>query len=231
VGAAALTALLLTIIPGLWPIAYPLRLFTTLIHELGHGLAALFTGGRFVRFVVFADGSGVAYTAGGWRWVVVAAGYLGVALCAAALIVVGRRARASHLTLLVLGAVIAICTLLFGIPTIFSAQVVAGLLTVFSGLLMGCLLVWAGLRASQGLAVYLVNMLAFYLGLSAFTDIATLFVLSTDARAQQTDAEAMAQITFLPAAFWAVAWGLFAAVLIGGALWISWVRPWLRGAR
>ncbi|NJM08773.1 M50 family metallopeptidase [Candidatus Gracilibacteria bacterium] len=229
VSAAAFSALLLTIIPWFWPLAYPLRLLTTLIHELGHGLAALLTGGRFVRFVVFADGSGLAFTAGGWRWLIIPAGYIGVALCATALIMLGRNVRSSHRTLLVLGAVIALCTLFFGVPTIFSAQMLAGLLTVFSGLLMGCLLVWAGLRAGQALAVYLVNLLAFYLGLSAFSDIATLVALSTDGRPQQTDAEAMAQVTFLPAALWAVAWGVLAALLLGSALWATWVRPWLRG--
>lgn len=79
--------------PWLVLVAYPFRLLTTLVHELGHGLAAIVTGGDFLRFVVFPDGSGLAYTAGGWRLIVIPAGYLGAAAFGALLIVAGRRPR------------------------------------------------------------------------------------------------------------------------------------------
>lgn len=58
-------------------VLYPLRLFVTYIHEAGHSLAAIITGGRVERFIVSANGSGVAWTAGGNRLVISAAGYLG----------------------------------------------------------------------------------------------------------------------------------------------------------
>ena len=49
----------------------------TLVHELSHGLAALLTGGRFVQFTITPDASGLATSAGGWRWLIIPAGYLG----------------------------------------------------------------------------------------------------------------------------------------------------------
>ena len=61
-------------------ILYPLRLLVTFVHETGHGLTAVITGGRFVRFVVYPDGSGVATTAGGSAFLVPQMGYLGAAL-------------------------------------------------------------------------------------------------------------------------------------------------------
>src|SRR5690242_18611415 len=51
-------------LPGLRFIAYPLLLLSTLAHEMGHGVAALFVGGTFESFVLYADGSGVAHTSG-----------------------------------------------------------------------------------------------------------------------------------------------------------------------
>ena len=42
------------------PLARPLVLLATLMHELGHGLAALMLGGSFAQLQLWADGSGVA---------------------------------------------------------------------------------------------------------------------------------------------------------------------------
>jgi hypothetical protein len=39
---------------------YPLTLFTTWVHEMGHGLTALAVGGEFRELSIFADGSGLA---------------------------------------------------------------------------------------------------------------------------------------------------------------------------
>jgi len=72
---------------------YPIRLFVTLIHEAGHGLTAILTGGRFVHFQVFPDGSGLAYTAGGSRFLIPQMGYLGAAAFGAVLLIVSNRIK------------------------------------------------------------------------------------------------------------------------------------------
>ena len=41
---------------------YPFTLFTTWVHEMGHGLAALATGGTFEHLELFGSGGGVAHT-------------------------------------------------------------------------------------------------------------------------------------------------------------------------
>ena len=48
-------------IPQLDIIAYPLLLISTVVHELGHGIAALLAGGTFEKLVVNSDGSGLAH--------------------------------------------------------------------------------------------------------------------------------------------------------------------------
>src|SRR5262245_44170289 len=55
----AITALLY-VIPFGALLAYPLVLLSTLFHELGHGVAAVATGGSFESLAIYGDGSGVA---------------------------------------------------------------------------------------------------------------------------------------------------------------------------
>src|SRR5262245_39918954 len=74
-------------------ILYPLRLMVTFVHESGHGLSAILTGGRFIHFVVYPNGSGVATTAGGSPLVVPQMGYLGAALFGSMLLYAANRVR------------------------------------------------------------------------------------------------------------------------------------------
>jgi hypothetical protein len=214
-------AALLSWVSWLSPVAYPFRLLLTLVHELGHGLTALATGGEFLRFVVFADGSGLAYTAGGWRLLVVPAGYLGAAAFGAALILAARSPRGARAALGLVGAAVALATLRYGVPTLFTAQVAAGALTLVSGLLIGAALVWLAFAAGGGWVVFSVYLLAIEAGLTAFVDLGTLIGLSA-AGSGATDARSMAELTGVPAVVWAVVWALAAAVLLGGAIRLAW---------
>ncbi len=89
--AAFMVALIFWQVEGLYWLMLPFRLFVTMIHELGHGLAAELTGGEFLGFAVTRRGAGVAYTRGGMPVVVIQAGYLGTALFGAGLLVLTHR--------------------------------------------------------------------------------------------------------------------------------------------
>lgn len=210
--------------PWLTWIAYPFRLLTTLVHELGHGLAALVTGGDFLRFVVFADGSGLAYTAGGWRLFVIPAGYLGAAAFGALLIVAGRRPRGARIALGAVGAGLILLTLRYALPTLFTAQGLAGALTLAGGLALGAAAVALALKASVRAVLFAVYLVAFQAGLTAFLDLWTLIGLSArrDAAHAATDARSMADLIPLPAVVWAAAWALIAALLLAAALRVAW---------
>lgn len=226
-GALALLAALAALAIGwLGPLAYPFRLLTTLVHELAHGLAALLTGGEFVRFVVFADGSGLAYTAGGLRALIIPAGYVGVALAGAALIALGRGTRSSRIALGALGAALALLSARYALPTLLSAQLLGGLLTLLAGVGLGALLLAAAWRAGAAWSLFLLNLVAFHLGLSAFGDLWMLFGITTTAGlGSRSDASAMAELTLIPAPVWAVLWALIAAAALGWAIWRTWLRP------
>src|SRR5262245_17830149 len=57
---------------------YPLRLFVTFIHESGHALAALITGGQVASITIQPNGNGVTWTRDSpvWGWLVLSGGYL-----------------------------------------------------------------------------------------------------------------------------------------------------------
>ena len=219
---AFLVAAALTWLPWISWLAYPFRLLVTLVHELSHGLAALATGGYFRNFVVFSDGSGLAYTAGGWRWVVVPAGYLGAAAFGALLILLGTSLRASRWALGGLGVLMALLSLRYGLPSLASEHALAGLLAATTGTLLGGIFLTLALRASGSWILFTIHLLALMTGLNAFSDLRTLIGLSASPTVLATDARSMADLTHLPAAFWAVFWAFGAGLLLGSAAWIAW---------
>lgn len=72
-------------------ILYPVNLMVTFMHELGHALGAILTGGKVLSVEVASDGSGLTYTAGGNRGVVLMGGYIGSALFGNILFYIGAR--------------------------------------------------------------------------------------------------------------------------------------------
>ncbi len=223
IGGAALIALLLTV-PWLGPLNLPFRMLSTIVHELCHGLAALLTGGSFERFLIAPDGSGLAYTAGGWRLAILPAGYLGSALFGALLIWASRSVRVCRAVLAGLGLGLLVLSLRYGVPGILAAPLV-GLLTVASGALLGAAFLWVAARPDPRWSALLVMVVALQAGFNAFGDLMTLIGLSAQGPAVRTDAQSMAALTGLPAALWAVLWAIMASAILGWAVWRTWIRP------
>ena len=87
-------------------ILYPFRLLVTFLHELGHGLGAIITGGSIEGIHIGKDGSGFCKTAGGSRAVVLMGGYLGSAILGNILFFIGAKApRIAQSTLVLLAGV------------------------------------------------------------------------------------------------------------------------------
>lgn len=111
--AAAVVTLVLSLVPFGGIITYPFRLFVTYVHETGHVLATLATGGQALGMKVSADGSGVAYSRGGVGIIVSSAGYLGSTLFGGLLLLLCGRPGIAGKILGWLGAGILIVTLFF----------------------------------------------------------------------------------------------------------------------
>ncbi len=98
-------------------VLYPLMIFSTWIHELCHGLAAISTGGAIEELEIFADGTGLARTlrptgrfATAW---VASAGYVGTSVIGALMLWFRRRASAGRWGLLLLGLAMILSAVFF----------------------------------------------------------------------------------------------------------------------
>ena len=197
----------------------------TFVHEFGHGIAAILTGGHFESFVIHSDGSGLAYSAGGWRFIIIPAGYLGVAVFAAVLIKLGRSHRWSRIALGTIGITMILLTLCYGWPGRFSIQAIFNsFLTLLMGLAFGSVFLWVALKSPAGAIIFFLHLIAIKAGLTAFEDIIGFLSFPSCSQLDvKTDACSMAQLTFIPAGIWAVVWAVIATILIGGAIWSTWL--------
>jgi len=201
----------------------PFRYFVTTIHELGHGLTALISGGQFVRYEVFETGAGVATTAGGTRWLILPAGYVGTALFGAVLLYAANRTHHTRIIATGLGLLFAAFTLLF-------ARNLTGIL---AGALTAAGLILIGRKGSIPLNTFVLNVLAVVTGLNAVLDLVALLrspsmgLLSAGGGlGTPNDALAMAQTAgFLPAIGWAIVWTATALTLIGTSAYYTFWRP------
>src|SRR5258708_22002342 len=92
---------------------YPFRLLVTFVHESGHGLAAIMTGGHFEKFQVFDSGAGVARTSGGNPLFILPMGYLGAALFGALILYAANHVRAAQNVAFLVGGYFLLCAILF----------------------------------------------------------------------------------------------------------------------
>lgn len=205
-------------IPQLSVVLYPFRLFVTFVHEAGHGLAAILTGGEFLDLTVNADGSGLAATRGGSRAIILPAGYLGAALFGASLFYIAHKVPHSRIVSVVLGVIVIVITLAF-----------TGFLSTasFVGLLMGGLLVFVGARLDDTINLLILNILSLLTGLNAVLDLYFLVGNSNImAGAIRNDAQAFsAEIFPFPAWLLALIWCGIAVVMLGAAVYYSLLKP------
>lgn len=225
IGLAGLAALLISVLPIINILDYPFRLLLTIIHELGHGFAALLTGGHFQNFVIFSNGAGLAYTAGGWRFLIIPMGYLSVAIFAAALISLGRSHYWSRIALGIIGLAMIILSFWFGRPGepgLFA--ILNSVLGLFMGVIFGALFLWVAFKANPAMIIFFLHLTAIKAGFTAFSDLFALIGLTTRGsfHASANDAQSMAELTRIPAVIWAVLWVVIAAFIIGGAIKATW---------
>jgi hypothetical protein len=207
---ASLLTLALWFIPFAGIITYPIRLFVTFIHEIGHALAALATLGGVNRVELKANGSGVTFTQGGLGLLISSAGYLTTTLYGSGLLLFLRRERNARVAAIGTGALLLLMTALFG------GNIVAWL----AGLVFGAGCVLLGLKGQPKLVHFCMSFLAVQCVLNAFYDLRTVLYLSAFDPAFPTDARNMSEATggFLPPVVWAAGWVLLSTVVVAGTL-------------
>ncbi len=148
-------------------ILFPVRLFVTFVHEAGHALAGLLTGGQVQGFEVSLDGSGLANISGGSVSLIAPAGYLGAALFGSLLFFLCNRIpRWTRALSFLVGVAIIVLSLAFAMP---SAERSATALIVGIGFGVG--LMALGWFAPRMVNVFVLNTLAVLTGLNALFDL------------------------------------------------------------
>jgi hypothetical protein len=192
--ALALTTLLLGLFwDSIW--LWPLKILVVMFHELSHALAALLTGGQVLGIELSPNQGGVTHTRGGWRFLVLNAGYLGSLGFGLALLIGGRHARRARV------GVGALALLLLG-ATLWWVQPIVSFGFAFSGLFTLAML----LLARKGSDVLVMNVLQ---GLGLFSVMYALWDIRSDVFSTHdgpSDASMLAELTWIPAPLWGLAW-------------------------
>lgn len=213
-GAAAVATLLLYAIPGGRTLARPLVLLSTLVHELGHGVAAMLVGGSFKRLQVYADASGLAVYEGRFtplaRAAIAAGGPLAPPILAALLFVAATRAAFAPHALLGFGALLALAALVF-VRNVFGFLFALGL---------GAALAAIALRAAD-FAPFACAFLALELALAAFARGDYLFKAQarTNVGLVASDTAQIAQALGFAYWFWGALIALLSLGVLAGGLW------------
>jgi hypothetical protein len=205
-------------IPQLDFLLYPFRLFVTFIHEAGHSLAAVFTGGQVISFEVFSNGGGIATTQGGSRALILPAGYLGAAFFGALLFYLVNSVPFPRKIALALGTFLILISLFMGARGI----------ALIIGIITGLGLIFLGLRASVRANILVMDVLAIITGLNAVMDL--LFLIGNSrviANGIRNDAAAFTHEVAppVPPVIWALIWCILAVFMLGAAVWYSVIAP------
>lgn len=204
-------------------ISYPVRLFVTFVHEAGHSLAALLSGGQVKGFTVSPDGSGYAEIASGNPALVIPAGYLGAALFGSLLFYLTNRVpKWTRALSFLLGLSIIVLTLSFAMP-----DQAGNATALIIGIGFGVAMITLGWQAPRVVNVFLLNTLAILTGLNAVFDLWSLVRNPTAGNEiAVNDAAAFSrEITpLLPPALVAFMWAAIAVAMLALAMYFGLIR-------
>src|SRR5688500_6935653 len=195
---------------------YPFTILATWFHEMGHGLAAILTGGQFEQLAIYSDGSGVAQSlapvdasvfSGAF---VAAAGPLGPPVVGALLIIASRGRRATRIALGVLAGALLLSTLIW-VRSAVGWIVLPGFALALIGVL------WRGSWRMQDFVIPLLGVQAC---ISSWRDMGYLFSDGglVAGQPQRSDTAAIADSLLLPFWFWGGAISLLIMALLAASL-------------
>ena len=181
---------------------YPFTILTTWFHELGHGIAVILMGERFVHLLIFPDGSGIAISEiSDHRNVVedaiiAAGGPVGPALAGAALIASSRTLKGTRIALAVLGAALLVTTLVW-------VRSLTGWLVLPP---LGLVILYIARNANADQQRFAIQLLGVQAMISVWAQSGYLFTDggTIDGMPQVSDTGAIADALLLPYWFWGI---------------------------
>jgi hypothetical protein len=201
-----------------------------MVHELGHALACLLTGGSVSGLTIVADGAGhggLTFCRGGNAFIYTQTGYLGAAFFGCLLIALGQFPRLSKIILTLMGATMAVAGICLETPALLQPGFfLQGLGSIFWSLLLGIALIWAGVKWKPSSANLLLLFLAIQTALNSLSDIGLLLQATFGVTLQNvfSDATNMQTLTGIPAVFWSLWWGFLSLAMLAMTFWFTYGR-------
>lgn len=186
------------------PVVYPLRVFVVMLHEISHAAAGVATGGQIERILLTADEAGATYIAGGSRFLVLSAGYLG-SLGWGLLLLEAARARKRWLRAIVAAVGVAVI--------VIALAFVRNLFGLAFSMTFGAALVVAARFLTPGANAAVLTVLGLTSTLYAVLDIRSDVLQRPQL---ESDAHMLAQFTGVPTLVWGVLWS---AIAIAASAW------------
>jgi len=173
---------------------HPIRLFVTFLHEFGHALGAVLTGGWVEDVQINADGSGFTRSVNGNRPITIMGGYLGSALFGNLLFYVGAKGKRTVKPMLFLVILSMLVTGFYWFNSLFTT----GVLIVFA-IVLGIIAV----KTNFGAEVLM------FLGLAS-----VVYIIQDFNVGPTSDLKAYEEVmVFIPAQVWMYIW-LGVAILL-----------------
>lgn len=222
--AAALVYIVGAYVPFGHQALYPLTLFTTWVHEMGHGLTALVLGGRFRELQIFGDASGwaAAHAGPGWGDALVAAGgLLAPPITGAIMIATVHGPRRARITLGVLAVALVVSLVIW-------VRSATGLVAMPIVALALGYTAWRGFAEHPERRVIVVQVLGVVLALDTLTRMVGYVFenqVTVDGKVTRTDIQSVADNLGGSYILWGMLVTAIALGLLGGALWWAWKRP------
>lgn len=182
----------------------PFTWIMTFFHEVSHGIGALLTGGSVDKINLHLIGSGLCYTTGGSRFIVLQAGYIGAVIWGILIYEMadGVSQKSTNILAMSLAGLIAISALLYGRDII--TWII--LLTIF-GLFVSII------KLQEA---YLMKLSLKFIGIYVLLDAVRAPLHLIDGR-NFGDGAALSELTGIPEIIWVLLW---LAIGVGGTLYL-----------
>ena len=180
---------------------YPIKIFVVLSHEISHGLATIFTGGKLQSILLTSTHGGATYSIGGNKFIISTAGYLGSLSFGAALYVSGYDKKIRK----IVGSVLAVILILFG------ANFINGSLGRIISVGFSLLFILLPFFTDEIINIYFFKVLGLISMFYVIIDIKE--DLFSDIY-RPSDAQLISAITNLPVMFWSIFWFILVILII-----------------
>lgn len=188
-------------------IIYPIKIFVVLSHEISHGLATIFTGGKLQSIVLTPNLGGASYTIGGNKFIIASAGYLGSLMFGSALFISGYNTTVRKVVSIFIAVIL----------ILFAANFIDTVLGRVVSVLFALIFIILPFYTEEIVNAYFFKIFGlisvFYVVIDIKEDL-----LSDIYR--PSDAQFISEITSIPVMYWSIFWFLVSVIVI--ALLLRW---------